>query len=176
MRSSTSPFFRFAWVISWSLPVFLLGAPIALGSDECTSSLTTNAGSHSVAPGDQSKITLFSGQSLNFTVETSGRCYWALFWKDSADDVFNISPNQLLTREGVYTAESRQYRLPTQPNENFTLDTYIGTELIVLVWSDQPLANMGDLGVEIAKSSVVTIGERLAQFRVSLLVQEIKHR
>ena len=176
MRYSTNLFFRVFWVISWSVSAFSLGVPIALGSNECTSSLITNASAHSFTPGDEGKITLFSGQSLNFTVEVLGECYWALFWKDSSDDVFNISPIQLLTHEGVYTAESGRYRLPTQTSENFKLDARIGTELIVLVWSDQPLANLGDLGVVIAKSSVIAIREKLPQFRVSLLVQEIKHK
>ena len=101
---------------------------------------------------------LRSGDQLRILLETAFPCYIAFFWKDSQNQVFNLTPKTANNGNVTKTMPHQVYALPG--NERvYTLDDSTGNETLILVTSDSPITNLNALGRFIARHHFVEFSE-----------------
>ena len=150
--------------------------PLAQSSQQCNPVLTTYPGAHTAYQTNSKDLIFYSGDTLNFFVQMRGECFWMIFWKNSSGDVYNITNNSRLAKEGVQSSGGERTRVPMNPARGFPLDTRTGVETIVLVWSEMPLADIPLIGMTIAQSEISQIRESLNRVGVESLLQGLEHR
>ena len=122
----------------------------SMGSASCGASLSVigkiNGKWHEINDG----IPLRSGQQLRIQLNTVSSCYLEFFWRDSQNQVFNLTPRRISEQTDKTTVPGQVYVLPSN-NDLYMLDDSPGSETLVLVTSNSPIIDLNALGRFIAR-------------------------
>jgi hypothetical protein len=99
---------------------------------------------------------LRSGDNVRIQIEASSTCFFAFFWKDSNQQVFNLTPDAAQSVQGLRTISGQQHALPDVGNW-YTLDQKTGKEHLVLVFSESPITSLNKVGKAIALQQVADL-------------------
>ena len=145
------------------------------GHEECSASILTQPSSIIATTEGSSRVRLQSGRGVNFFVSVRSHCDWAVFWKDSGGDVFNLATSGSQQDVGSGLLEVEKHRLPSDPGRSYWLDNRLGVETIILVAAKSQLLELSSIGLNIAQSKGAN--EILSKFGVGheVVIQEIDH-
>lgn len=164
------------WLFATVNLLILFASPVSWGEDSigCSTTLETFPGGHIGLEGENKKIQFGSGEKLGFYVNISSKCYWALYWKNSFGDVFNVAPwssTMAPNQDGI----SGRFRIPTSKNQFFVLDKHVGIETIYLIYSKNRIENLNHIGRQISLLGQNLITAYKFGSGIAIITQQIDH-
>ena len=90
-----------------------------------------------------------TGQKIRIESRSQNGCYLLVFWKDSSDQVYNLTSEFEERRTGLYIDRNSAYVLPSE-KPWFQLDHVPGIEQIVVVGSPAEITDPDKIGISLA--------------------------